>query len=97
MSAVISMISGHGLSIDIHCGIKVFHVLTAGCQYVSYFDRWTNDWLCFYFPFLYVCSLCCKDVPSFDSSLLISVIFCQVDKRLALFLFSVFVCMSLVL
>ena len=40
----------------------------------------------FYFPFLYVCmSLCCKDVPSFDSSLSICVIFCQVDKRLALF------------
>ena len=36
------------------------------------------------FRFLYVCPLCCKDVPSFDSSLSICVIFCQVDKRLAL-------------
>ena len=37
-----------------------------------------------FFRFLYVCPLCCKDVPSFDSSLSICVIFCQVDKRLAL-------------
>ena len=36
MSAIISIISGHGLSIDIHCGIKVFHLLTAACHYVSY-------------------------------------------------------------
>ena len=41
---------------------------------------------------MYVCPLCCKDVPSFDSSLSICVIFCQVDKRLALF-FPFFVCM----
>ena len=39
----------------------------------------------FYFPIFVVCPLCCKDVPSFDSSLSICVIFCQVDKRLALF------------
>ena len=62
------------------CAVKMFHLLTAACQYVSYFVRWTNNWLCFYFPFLYVCPLCCKDVPSFDSSLSICVIFCQVDK-----------------
>ena len=81
------------------CAVKMFHLLTAACQYVSYFVRWTNDWLCFLFSvFLYVCPLCCKDVPSFDSSLSICVIFCQVDKRLALlFYFAFFVCMPLVL
>ena len=68
------------------CTVKMFHLLTAACQYVSYFVRWTYDWLCFSFSvFLYVCPLCCKDVPSFDSSLSICVIFCQADKRLALF------------
>ena len=39
----------------------------------------------FYFPIFVVCPLCCKDVPSFDSNLSICVIFCQVDKLLALF------------
>ena len=52
------------------CAVKMFHLLTAACQYVSYFVRWTNDWLCFFILyFLYVCPLCCKGVPSFDSNL----------------------------
>ena len=53
----------------VSCAVKMFHLLTAACQYVSYFVRWTNDWLCFIFHFLYVCPLCCEGVPSFDSSL----------------------------
>ena len=28
------------------CAVKMFHLLPAACQYVSYFVRWTNDWLC---------------------------------------------------
>ena len=35
----------------------MFHLLTAACQYVSYFVRWTNDWLCFLF------SIFCMYVP----------------------------------
>ena len=27
------------------CAVKMCHLLTAACQYVSYFVRWTNDWL----------------------------------------------------
>ena len=46
MSVVISIVSGHDLSIDIHCGIKM---LTAACPYELYFVRCTNDWLCFLF------------------------------------------------
>ena len=56
------------------------HILSGG-QTISFV---------FIFALLYACPLCCKDVPSFDSSLSICVIFCQVDKPLALFLFSAF-------
>ena len=28
------------------CAVKMLHLLPAACQYVSYFVRWTNDWLC---------------------------------------------------
>ena len=78
--------------IYVPCAVKMFHLLTAACQYVSYFVRRTNSWLCFSVFCIYICPLCCKNVSSFDSSLSICVIFCQVDKRLALF-FPFFVCM----
>ena len=70
------------------CAVKMTHLSTAACQYVSYFVRRTYGWLCF--SFLFSCPLCCQDDTSFGSSLSICLIFCQADIRLALFF--LFVC-----
>ena len=53
--------------------------------HVSFFVRWTSTNSRFRFSFICVCPLCCQDDTSFDSSLSICLIFCQVDLRLALF------------
>ena len=39
--------------------VKMSHLLTAACQYVSYFVRWTNGWLCFFHFWLYCTYVAC--------------------------------------
>ena len=56
------------------CAIEMYHLLSAACQDVSSFVRWT--FIIIIYPF---CPLCCQDVSSFVSSLSRCVIFCQVD------------------
>ena len=80
------------------CAVKMFHLLTAACEYVSYFVRWTNDWLCFLFSVFYMYVLCavkifhlltaaCNMCPTLSGGQTIGFVF----------FFTFFVCMPLVL
>ena len=58
----------------LYASLVMCHLLSAACQDVSSFVRWT--FIIIIYPF---CPLCCQDVSSFVSSLSRCVIFCQVD------------------